>query len=79
MASSTEKRDITLPQFPLTRAGRELLPIARNRAVEEQYIAGVIESARRKNKEVQFSLHEVNRRLGNNINYKDEGIEINRT
>ena len=79
MASSTEKRDITLPQFPLTRAGRELLPIARNKAVEDQYIADVIESARRKNKEVQFTLHEVNHRLGNNINYKKESIELNRT
>lgn len=79
LASSKEKREITLPQFPLTRAGRELLPIAREKGLDDQYIADVIESAKKRNSEVQFSLHEVNNRTEQNINYKTESIELNGT
>lgn len=79
LATSKEKRDITLPQFPLTRAGKELLPIARKKELEDRYIADVIESIKKRYPEVQFSMHEVNNRMGQNINYKIESVELKGT
>ena len=76
LAKSENERTFTLSQFPLTRAGRELLAIARTKEIEDQYIADVVKSVKSVDSNVQFTLHKVINRSEDTIQYETKNTEL---
>lgn len=72
--SENEEQKISIGEFPLTRAGKELLKIARTSKWPGDYIKDAAIAVKNRSGKCDVSLHKVNGRNGNNINYELEAI-----
>lgn len=77
MARSDNDTIIKIDNYPLTRAGRELLTVARSGIIENHYIKDVMASVERQYVNVHFSLHRVTDRYDNEINYEEKEMDRN--
>ena len=76
MASAEEGTVVSIQQFPLSRAGRELIEIVDRHEINEDYMKDMINSLKSKNKNIKFSLHKVKERDTNNVSYDLQEMEI---
>ena len=70
------KEVISIPEFPLTRAGRELLLIAKKNKTSKSYIYDVSNYIKNKLKYSKVTLHKINSIIDGNIDYIDEEIRF---
>ena len=69
IASARRQVKITYMEYPLSRAGMELLRIVNRAKVPEAYLIGIIQDLSSSNKEVSFELHQVIERVDGGIHY----------
>ena len=72
MCKSSEgvKQEISIGEFPLTQAGKELLPVAKTSKYGEDYIRDVVSLVKKQAYKCEVTLHKVNYRNENGINYE---------
>ncbi len=73
MAKSEEKRKFILQEFPLTAAGRELSMIVDSK-INLDMVKEICRVVAKKNSKINFSLHKVNYRGEDSINYEKAPI-----
>ena len=73
MAKSEENRKFTLQEFPLTAAGRELSMIVDSK-MDLDLIKETCQVAAKNNSQIKLSLHKVNYREEDSINYENTPI-----
>ena len=75
MGSSDEKLVLSISEFPLTTAGRELCSIVGEK-VDIESIKKVSRIIANKNKKAKFTLHKVNYREIDSVDYEEEPIKF---
>ncbi len=73
MAKSEENRRFTLPEFPLTAAGRELSMIVDSK-MDLDLIKDICQVAAKNNSKINLTLHKVNYREEDSISYENTPI-----
>ena len=76
LASSNEEIGLTFWHYPLSRAGRELLRVARKKNYSLEYIKDVISSIKKNNTKSTLILRKVASRCGNTINFVPDNASV---
>lgn len=67
---------VSINNFPLTRAGRELLPIVKKNRVNITYMKDIIKIIQNRNKDIYFTLCKVEAKAGDKVICEDKDISI---
>lgn len=73
---SDKSQLISINNFPLTRAGKELLRVVKKNRINTDYMKDFIKIIQDRNKNVSFSLFEVAARVGDKVLCEDKEISI---
>lgn len=76
LACSEKSQLISIKNFPLTRAGKELLRVVKKNGVNTDYMKDFIEIIQNKNRDVSFTLSKVAERVGDSILCEKKEITI---
>ena len=75
-AYSDNNQIVSFSNYPLTRAGRELLSVARNEVMDEQYVREIVNKMKDRYHNVQFDLYKVKERFEDGVKVEENNIDL---